>query len=192
MKIKKIVFIIISGVIIILIGLAIELSIRYYHVPIKKVFEYSTTASLIYNFDDEPKTVKVKVIGEKLHYYFNNNDDAIQGDILMNDVSIFGRDQDDNDKYDNNPYINGFYTLLHDSKYVPSDLHNKGICNRIVISKLNHAIVCSIVNDDGKDGLLVISKKPVNEVIKKINDEFPQLGTWLDKYLSFDRLSHLC
>lgn len=180
MKIKRILVLIISVIAVIGIGFGIEQGIHYYHNPIKEAFEFLTTAQLIYNNDDEYETVKAKVIGEKLNYYFNNNDDAIQGDILIDGVSIYGRDQDD-DEFDN-PYINGFYTVFRDSEYATLESFDRGICQILVVSKNYQAIICAIVDVTGKEALLVISKKPVDDVIKKVIDKSPQLKEWLDKY----------
>lgn len=193
-KIGKVCFVTLTIIIIISIMIGLEYGIKYYYNPIKKEVHFTTTGCLIYDFTQaDYEVVDVEVMGENLNYLFKNNNDAIQGDILIKGKSIFGRDKS-YDSYDNK-YYGSFYSFFgNSSKSITavSISNDKSLCNIIALSKSWDIIVCGVVADSSisdkiavdmkKEALLVIPANSLTtsqELIKELSLHSLQMKEWL-------------
>lgn len=177
MKIKKyILYAAILIVIIVTLGMT-EFLIKAYYNPIEKNFYLSTKGCLVYDLaEGDYEIIKVEVIGENLDYLLNNKNDVIQGNILVNDFSIFTQKDVHYNSKSSFDYLNGFfYSEFYDNSiYTSIGIGNKdSICEIIAVSKSWDMLVCGIIIDENvddkvkqvikKDALLVI---PADNLIK--------------------------
>lgn len=198
-KIKKhllfvTVLIVVTGIL-----LTIEFLIKAYYNPIKKGIYLSTKGCLIYNLDESDyEIIEVEVVGETLDYLFNNKLPAIQGNVLINDYSIFTQKEAHYDPKSSFDYLNGlFFSEFHDkSKYASVETGSEeSICKIVTVSKSWDILVCGIVIDENaddkvkqiikKDAILVIpanNLEKAKEFIDEVALNSSQMNEWLQEH----------
>ncbi len=178
MKIKKyILYTIVLIAVIVTLGMT-EFLIKAYYNPREKKFYLSTKGCLVYNLaESDYEIIEVEVVGENLDYLLNNKNDVIQGNTLVNGLSIFSQKE----VY----YDNSIYTSIGIGD-------KESICKIIAASKSWDMLVCGIVIDENvddkvkqvikKDALLVI---PADNLIKakELIDEATSNSTHMDDWL---------
>lgn len=196
MKIKKyILYTIVLIAVIVTLGMT-EFLIKAYYNPREKKFYLSTKGCLVYNLaESDYEIIEVEVVGENLDYLLNNKNDVIQGNILVNGLSIFSQKEVYYDSKSSFDYDNGFfYSEFYDNSiYTSIGIGNKeSICKIIAASKSWDMLVCGIVIDENvddkvkqvikKDALLVI---PADNLIKakELIDEATSNSTHMDDWL---------
>lgn len=110
MKIKKyILYTIVLIAVIVTLGMT-EFLIKAYYNPREKKFYLSTKGCLVYNLaESDYEIIEVEVVGENLDYLLNNKNDVIQGNILVNGLSIFSQKEVYYDSKSSFDYDNGFF-----------------------------------------------------------------------------------
>ena len=196
MKIKKyILYTIVLIAVIVTLGMT-EFLIKAYYNPREKKFYLSTKGCLVYNLaESDYEIIEVEVVGENLDYLLNNKNDVIQGNILVNGLSIFSQKEVYYDSKSSFDYDNGFfYSEFYDNSiYTSIGIGDKeSICKIIAASKSWDMLVCGIVIDENvddkvkqvikKDALLVI---PADNLIKanELIDEATSNSTHMDDWL---------
>lgn len=196
MRIKKyILYTTILIAIIVTLGMT-EFLIKAYYNPAEKNFYLSTKGCLVYDLaEGEYEIIKVEVIGENLDYLLNNKNDVIQGNILVNDFSIFTQKDVHYNSKSSFDYLNGFfYSEFYDNSiYTSIGIGNKdSICEIIAASKSWDMLVCGIIIDENvddkvkqvikKDALLVI---PADNLIKakELIDEAASNSIYMNDWL---------
>ena len=196
MKIKKyILYTIVLIAVIVTLGMT-EFLIKAYYNPREKNFYLSTKGCLVYDLaESDYEIIETEVVGENLDYLFNNKNDVIQGNILVNGFSIFSQKEVYYDSKSSFDYDNGFFysEFYDDSIYTSIGIGNKeSICKIIAASKSWDMLVCCIVIDENvddkvkqvikKDALLVI---PADNLIKakELIDKATSNSTHMDDWL---------
>lgn len=196
MKIKKyILYTIVLIAVIVTLGMT-EFLIKAYYNPREKNFYLSTKGCLVYDLaESDYEIIETEVVGENLDYLFNNKNDVIQGNILVNGFSIFSQKEVYYDSKSSFDYDNGFfYSEFYDNSiYTSIGIGNKeSICKIIATSKSWDMLVCCIVIDENvddkvkqvikKDALLVI---PADNLIKakELIDKATSNSTHMDDWL---------
>ncbi|MCI9130614.1 hypothetical protein [Thomasclavelia cocleata] len=196
MKIKKyILYTIVLIAVIVTLGMT-EFLIKAYYNPREKNFYLSTKGCLVYDLaESDYEIIETEVVGENLDYLFNNKNDVIQGNILVNGFSIFSQKEVYYDSKSSFDYDNGFfYSEFYDNSiYTSIGIGNKeSICKIIAASKSWDMLVCCIVIDENvddkvkqvikKDALLVI---PADNLIKakELIDKATSNSTHMDDWL---------
>ena len=196
MKIKKyILYTIVLIAVIVTLGMT-EFLIKAYYNPREKNFYLSTKGCLVYDLaESDYEIIETEVVGENLDYLFNNKNDVIQGNILVNGFSIFSQKEVYYDSKSSFDYDNGFfYSEFYDNSiYTSIGIGNKeSICKIIAASKSWDMLVCCIVIDENvddkvkqvikKDALLVI---PADNLIKAkdLIDKATSNSTHMDDWL---------
>lgn len=177
--------------------------IHYYNHPVKKDFSISTTGCLITNTDPSSyEIVNVYVKGKILHYVFNNQVDAIQGNVRVNGTKILEKSINNFD----------FYGEFHqDSPYACVMIGGDQLGKMITVSKDGKTIVCGLTGKTNVDrnakmqantqetvqesskanaqedtqALLIIPANSYDTacaIIKDVSSNSSQLNSWLKEY----------
>lgn len=141
-KFKKAAQIIFFVIVIVTILTILQYAIHYYSHPIQTKYSVTKSGCLLFKDNTTPyEIISVDIELTQLHYFFKNHEDAIQGEIYLNNHSIF----DNNLFQDENKDDIGFYSrFLENSNYTSAEIHgDNNLCKSITISK-DLDIVCAL------------------------------------------------